>query len=139
MYSHAAAFLIPTNSPDRTTAVLCAFDSALAYLNLVTTPTQTDLLSYAPFPLSTNLVLASYVIIKTLRSSYSTGISGESGQAGRKAFMAALQALGKCSVENNDNAGRAMTMLGQLWCAEGKAGEAEQPPVLRLRSRLVAR
>lgn len=139
LYVRATSLLDPLPSEERQRRVLAAYTSALAFLTSITASSNSAaLLRYVPASVPPMLVLATWIILKTQRSSYLSSI--DDAAPGRIAFNAGVAALTQCSIENNDNAGRVCKMLGQLWHSDAFTDSvAGSPPVLRLRSRLVAR
>ncbi|KAF2104445.1 hypothetical protein NA57DRAFT_70650 [Rhizodiscina lignyota] len=73
------------------------------------------------------------VLYKVLLSDYAKEIDA---RAGRKSFNKAIACLRRCSVENNDIAGRTAEIMTQIWVTF--SGESSGVPRLRVNGRLAA-
>jgi hypothetical protein len=82
------------------------------------------------------LIVAAIVLLKIINSNYSYHVDVTTG---KRNFNAAILALRRCSLEDNDNYGRASKILGQLWSLH-RSGPAskEDAMSLRVESRLGA-
>jgi hypothetical protein len=92
---------------------------------------ETRLLRRGPGLFQNALYIASTFVLKILRSNYSQLVDAEEG---RKAFNASLSLLRKCSIGDNDLAGRFSKILAELWCARPE--EASPQRGLTVRTRL---
>lgn len=128
--------------------ILKAYSAAVAMVKAMTMANRTfRLFDFIPNYLFRMLFNATCVVWKILTSSYRDCIDFRQGKAN---FNEALSAVRKCSVENNDVAGRHAEILAQLWrisCGDGVDGAVshdetgdltKRPPELGLRGRFGA-
>ena len=93
--------------------VLNAYDTAETLVSSVTAADSSwDLLLYAPSYVFRMLFNAATVYWKVLQSSYADLVDVD---VGRQRFSSTILALRKCSVKNNDIAGRQSEILMQMW------------------------
>ena len=81
------------------------------------------------------LILATIILLKILKSDYSQFVDSF---AGKRMYNSSLLLLRSCSVENNDNVGRASKILTQLWGVQKSLTVGEEEPSLCVRTRLGA-
>jgi hypothetical protein len=111
-----------------------AYNSAI---NLVSAYTSADRMNetllYLPSYHFRTLLTASCILLKVLKSSYAQEV--EDLESGRKAFNDSILAIARCSVSNNDTAGKAVSMLPLAWHS---SGTKQSPPQLSTKSKFGA-
>jgi hypothetical protein len=120
----------------RKSRIMKAYSSAA---NLISVASKADIavnaMLYTTYYHIRMLLVAVMVIVKISRSSYA-------GEIGVEALKATLNKgnllISRCSVANNDTAGKSGKMIAQMWHG-GSISEREEPPILLVRSRLGAR
>lgn len=101
------------NSDYRKRGILKAYSAATAFVKAMTVGNKTfRLFDFIPSFLFRMLFAAACAIWKVLTSSYRGDVDFPQGRVN---FNEALSAIRKCSVENNDIAGRHVEILAQLW------------------------
>lgn len=126
-----------SSSQDRM-GILKSYATAAKLVNQMTMDDKTsNYLLYAPTWLLLELLHASYLIFKVLNSSYSAFIDIEEGTS---LYHLSISTLLRFSVQENDLAMRASSMLTETWRLRHSdlPGEQYDPPSLKLRSRLGA-
>lgn len=82
------------------------------------------------------LVIASIILMKVLNSSYSSLVDFE---CGKRNFNASIRLLRRCSLQDNDNLGRASSILSQLWVVHQASSTIKgEPPRINVKTRLSA-
>ena len=128
LYLQIYYFFDPT--PD---TIMKAYETAGTLISLVNTAdASSGLLLYAPSYIFRMLFNAATVHWKVLQSSYAELVDANMG---RKRFNEAIFALRKCSVKNNDLAGRQSEILTQMWNVRKRS---KDPPALYCRGRFGA-
>lgn len=126
------------DSPERRLAVLEAYNFATAFIiYMIEADARITLFTHIPVHLFRMLFTAAGVVFKVVDSSYSSDVDTELGNA---TLNQAISAMRKCSVENNDVAGRHAEIMRQLWLSTDTVGtpSSSQPPSLVHRSRFGA-
>ena len=114
-------------------AIMKVYGTADAFISLVTTTDATSgLLLHTSSYIFRMLFNAATVFWKVLQSSYTYLVDVN---VGRQRFGEAILALRKCSVKNNDIAGRQAEILMQMWQTPKKLMD---PPSLYSRGRFGA-
>ena len=120
----------------RRRGLLKAFKTASSLIEQITAADGKSLLmAYVPHYFYRMLILAAIILLKILNSNYSQYVDCASG---KRLYNVSLILLRKCSLENNDNIGRASKILSQLWSAHRSLAVGEGEPSLRIRTRLGA-
>ncbi|OAL18020.1 hypothetical protein AYO22_11036 [Fonsecaea multimorphosa] len=124
------------NADYRQRGVLKAYTAAVAFIRAATSAHRTTFLfDFIPNYLFRMLFNATCVIWKVLTSSYRERLDFQQGKAD---FNEGLSAVRKCSIENNDVAGRHAEILAQLWqisCGDGGDSLGPHDEGYHLRSR----
>ena len=102
--------------------VLKAYETAEALVSSVTAADSSwDLLLYAPSYIFRMMFNAATVHWKVLQSSYADLVDAD---VGRQRLSSTILALRKCSVKNNDIAGRQSEILTQMWLIPKRPNDA---------------
>lgn len=126
------------DSPERRLAVLEAYNFATTFITyIIEVDVRISLFAHIPVHLFRMLFTAAGAVFKVLNSSYSPDVDTELGNA---TLNQAISAMRKCSVENNDVAGRHAEIMRQLWLSTDTVSTPGcwQPPSLVHRSRFGA-
>jgi hypothetical protein len=136
VYTSSMYFFDSTDSPTRKANILKAYASAAAYINLVLSfDRSNDYILYASnYPLKI-LSLSCCLVLKVLRSSYSSEVDYEEG---RKLCNQACIAAMRSSVDPQDSPAKFAKMTAQVWHSRDTSVLSE-PPMLMVKSRLGAR
>lgn len=106
-------FYLQGSSPVRKIGILKAYSLATAFVLRTTEANRSfGFYSHLTSYLFRALFMATCVLWKVLSSSYCLEVDYESG---KDSFNRAVSALKKCSVENNDIAGRQSEIMVQIW------------------------
>lgn len=120
----------------RKRGLLKAFETASSFITRITAEdANSQLVLYAPIHIYRMLILAAIVLLKILNSTYSQYVDCAFG---KRMYFSSLLLLRRCSLENNDNIGRASKILNQLWSVHRSLAAEEEEPSLRIRTRLGA-
>ncbi|KAL7911460.1 hypothetical protein GGI35DRAFT_442855 [Trichoderma velutinum] len=126
------------DSPERRLAVLEAYNFAVTFITyMIEADARISLFAHIPVHLFRMLFTAAGAVFKLVSSSYSPDVDTELGNA---TLNQAISAMRKCSVENNDVAGRHAEIMRQLWLSIDTVSTPGcwQPPSLVHRSRFGA-
>lgn len=126
------------DSPERRLAVLEAYNFATTFITyIIEVDVRISIFAHIPVHLFRMLFTAAGAVFKVLNSSYSPDVDTELGNA---TLNQAISAMRKCSVENNDVAGRHAEIMRQLWLSTDTVSTPGcwQPPSLVHRSRFGA-
>lgn len=136
VYTNSMYFFDSTTTPTRKANILKAYTSASSYINLILSyDTSHNYILYAPNYSLKILSLSCCLILKVLRSSYSTEVDFEEG---KKLCNQACIAAMRSSVDPQDSAAKFAKMTAQLWHSRDMR-VLREPPVLMVKSRLGAR
>jgi hypothetical protein len=136
LYTHIMYFFDSSETDLRKSRIMKACASAAILISIASNAdVAINAMLYTTYYHIRMLLLAVMVIVKVSRSSYA-------GEIGVEALKANLNKgnllISRCSVANNDTAGKAGRMIAQMWHG-GSSSEREEPPKLLVKSRLGAR
>lgn len=116
LFLHVHYFFVQVSPDTKLQGILNAYTTAELFISAAASGDEAfGLYSHITSYLFRMLFTAACVVWKVYNSSYYSHVDLNASSV---LFGRAVSALHKCSVENNDNAGRQAEILVQLWCGQ---------------------